>query len=106
MKKLLFFIYLLGLSCLFSCSDSSTEPIVLVANAGPGQQVNPLDLVSLDGTKSQGPEGFTYLWTYSGDVPESEIKIQSCECPDCVIRAPERAGNGISHGGPKMVLIV
>jgi hypothetical protein len=75
-KKLLFLIYLLGLSCLFSCSDSSTEPIVLVADAGPGQQVNPLDLVTLDGTKSQGPDGFTYLWTYSGDVPQSEINFE------------------------------
>ena len=71
-------ILLMSFIFLISCSEeNSTGPISLIADAGPTQQVDPLDLVSLDGTGSVGPEGFTYLWSYSGDVPESEINFEN-----------------------------
>ena len=47
-----------------------------MADAGSSQQVKPFDKVTLDGTGSTGPEGFTYEWTYIGDVPEEEISFE------------------------------
>jgi len=68
---------LLSIIFLYSCSDdSTTEPTSLVADAGASQQVNILDLVTLDGTGSTGLDGFTYEWTYVGDVPEEEINFE------------------------------
>jgi len=67
---------LLSIIFLYSCSDeSTTEPTILEADAGASQQVNTLDLVTLDGMGSTGPDGFTYEWAYVGDVPEEEINF-------------------------------
>ena len=60
---------------LTQCSEDD-DPIPLVANAGSNQTVNVKELVTLDGSKSEGPAGFTYQWTYNGEVPESEINFQ------------------------------
>jgi len=61
--------------CVAGCgSDSQSTP--LDADAGPGQTVATLELVTLDGSNSTGPSGFTYSWTYSGEVAESEIDLQ------------------------------
>ncbi len=77
MRKNSFLNLILVIIFLLSCSNDITEPITLVANAGTNQEVNPLELVTLDGTKSQGPSGFTYEWIYSGDVPESKINFEN-----------------------------
>lgn len=62
-------------ACLTGCGSDS-QSVQLVADAGPTQTVSPLELVTLDGSNSTGPSGFTYSWSYSGDVPESEIDLQ------------------------------
>jgi len=72
---------LCGLLFLTSCSDdnpaSPDSPPALVARAGENQQARINETVTLDGTASTGPEGFTYSWTYSGDIPESQINFQN-----------------------------
>ena len=77
MKKLSKFL-ILSLIIILSCSDDDNivEPVTMIADAGTNQEVEPLDVVTLDGSKSQGPSGFTYEWTYSGDVLESEINFE------------------------------
>ena len=60
---------------LAGCSGDS-QSTSLDADAGPSQTVAPLELVALDGSNSTGPSGFTYSWTYSGEVPESDIDFQ------------------------------
>jgi hypothetical protein len=51
-----------------ACSDdnSVTPPTPLVANAGVPQTVAPFTEVTLDGSASAGPEGFSYEWIYNG----------------------------------------
>ena len=34
------------------------------------------ETVTLDGSESTGPTGFTYFWSYEGLVPESDINFQ------------------------------
>jgi hypothetical protein len=62
-------------ACLTGCGSDS-QSAQLVADAGPTQTVTPLQLVTLDGSNSTGPSGFTYSWSYSGEVAESEIDLQ------------------------------
>lgn len=62
---------------LISGCKEDEDPIQLVANAGNSQTVKLLETVTLNGTASTGPDGFTYSWSYSGDVPESEINFQN-----------------------------
>lgn len=77
MKKLYFVVLVAALLIYSGCDDTDNESIQLVANAGASQTVKPLEDVTLDGTASTGPEGFTYSWTYIGDVPEDEINFQN-----------------------------
>jgi len=58
-------------------SPPGDDPTVLVAKAGSNQGVEISATVTLDGTGSTGPEGFTYSWVYEGDVPESDINFQN-----------------------------
>ncbi len=62
-----------------SCSDDDNDDpvITLKANAGPDQMVKPKEMVTLDGSASNGPAGFTYSWTFTGTVPENEINFQN-----------------------------
>ena len=60
---------------LVSCNDED-DPIPLTADAGTLQNVAPLVQVALNGTASTGPTGFTYSWSYAGEVPESEINFK------------------------------
>ena len=81
MKKFTILLLLSSAIIYFACDNDSgtgpTEtPIPLKADAGPSRQVYILQQVTLDGTKSTGPSGFTYEWTYSGNVPEQEINFQ------------------------------
>ena len=59
---------------LIGCSKDD-DPISLIADAGTNQQVSPMETVTLDGSNSKGPGGFTYEWSYIGEVPESEINF-------------------------------
>lgn len=71
------FIFVLPAFFFFSCSDNE-DPVPVVASAGESQVVRPEELVTLDGSKSTGPEGFTYSWEYTeGDVPESDIQLEN-----------------------------
>ena len=76
MKKLIFVIILI-IPLIYAGCKKKDDPVQLVASAGNSQTVKPLELVTLDGTASTGPEGFTYSWSYQGDVPESEIDFQN-----------------------------
>ncbi len=62
-----------------SCSDDDNDdPIItLKANAGADQMVDPQMQVTLDGSASSGPSGFTYSWRYTGTVPENDINFQN-----------------------------
>lgn len=71
------------------CSSSDAEP--LVADAGPSQTVAPLELVTLDGSNSTGPSGFTYSWSYSGEVPEDDIDFQGADTPNPTFLPPVSA---------------
>ena len=69
---------LFGLPLLFlvvGCNNDEAMP--LVARAGESQMVTPLQLVTLDGSKSSGSGTLNYSWTYQGDVPEAEIDFQN-----------------------------
>jgi len=70
-----YILYTLAIVLLFGCSEDD-DPINLTANAGINQQVKPLEIVILDGSRSQGPAGFTYEWSYVGEIPESEINFE------------------------------
>ena len=75
-----FVLYFIILSMVFSCKDDVVPPveeIILIAKAGANQEVKINETVTLDGTGSTGPQGFTYAWTYQGDVPESQINFQN-----------------------------
>ena len=72
-----FLFYFIILSMVFSCKDDVVPPVELIARAGANQQVKLNETVTLDGTGSTGPQGFTYAWTYQGEVPESEINFQN-----------------------------
>ena len=61
----------------------------LSAKAGPDQTVKPLDEVTLDGSASTGPDGFTYLWAYKGTAPESEINFQNTTTVSPTFTPPE-----------------
>ena len=77
MKKLLPFAIILTFVFIYSCSDDDeVDPATLLADAGTDQLVKPQELVTLDGSRSQGPEGFTYDWSYIGEVPENEIGFE------------------------------
>ena len=78
MKPAINYIQILFLTLVFiatSCDKNDTNP--LVANAGPDQIVKPTEMVTLDGSGSSGPDGFTYSWKYTGTVPETEINFQN-----------------------------
>ena len=66
-----------SLLILFSCAKDEDEPIPLNADAGLNQYAEINETVTLDGSGSTGPEGFTYSWEYNGDIPESEISFQN-----------------------------
>ena len=74
-----FFLFITITSC--SSDDPVSPPvdesIELNAKAGLNQQVEINQTVTLDGSGSTGPTGFTYSWTYQGDIPESEINFQN-----------------------------
>lgn len=67
----LFFLFLL------SCKKDEDDPITLNAEAGLNQIVEISETVTLDGSASTGPDGFTYSWAYTGEIPESEIDFQN-----------------------------
>lgn len=78
--KNIYFLVLISLVLIFSCSKyeennppEPEDPIILIADAGPSQTVEPNELVYLDGSVSTGPDGFTYNWQYKGDIPENSI---------------------------------
>jgi hypothetical protein len=76
--------------CLAACSsDGDSKP--LDADAGPSQTVKPLELVTLDGSASTGPDGFTYSWAYSGEIAESEIDFQNTTTANPTFVPPEAA---------------
>ena len=83
LKKYFKIAYILLLFLVISCSEEDPvsppgdDTTPLNAKAGPNQQVEINETVTLDGSGSTGPSGFTYSWTYSGDVPESEINFQN-----------------------------
>jgi len=64
---------------LLTACDNVNGPseVPLKAIAGQDQMVIPGDTVTLDGTASTGPAGFTYEWSYSGNVDENEINFQN-----------------------------
>ena len=71
-----FLIFLIITSC--SSDDPVSPPNdTLNAKAGLNQQVEINETVTLDGSASTGPTGFTYSWTYEGNIPESEINFQN-----------------------------
>ena len=66
------------LASLAGC-DSDSQSTPLDADAGPAQTVAPLEFVTLDGSDSTGPSGFTYAWIYSGEVPQDQIDFQGAD---------------------------
>ena len=79
MQKLLSVLFILSLVFVYSC-DNDDDPVVpdgpLNAKAGPNQDAEVNETVTLDGSESTGPTGFTYFWSYEGLVPESDINFQ------------------------------
>ena len=59
---------------LFSCSEEET-PIPLQANAGEDIDATVATVVTLDGSTSTGPEGFSYQWTYTGGTVINETEL-------------------------------
>ena len=68
---------------LFACSDDDPvsppepQPGPLNAKAGLNQDAEINETVTLDGSESTGPSGFTYSWSYEGKVPEDQINFQN-----------------------------
>lgn len=60
-------LFLIVFITLFSCSKKD-DPIPLIANAGDDINATVATTVTLDGSKSTGPQGFTYLWSYIGST--------------------------------------
>ena len=94
MKKSLqfsFTIILLMSVILFGCKkdDEIVPEVPLIAKAGPDQTVKPLDEVTLNGSASTGPAGFTYFWQYKGTVPETDIDLQGVNTVSPTFTAPE-----------------
>ena len=77
------------LSAILSGCKKEEVIIPLSAKAGPDQTVEPLDEVTLDGSESIGPEGFTYQWQYRGTVPETNINFQGANTFSPTFTAPE-----------------
>ena len=69
--------FILILAVSFSCNNNDTPGVTLIANAGPDQMVKPNQAVTLDGSASSGPSGFTYSWMYTGTIPEGDINFQN-----------------------------
>ena len=68
MKKITWMFIVLGLVVCLSDCKKEEESVPLIADAGPSQTVMPRKEVTLDGSRSSGPEGFTYSWSYAGEV--------------------------------------
>ena len=81
MKKLWSILIILGLFLSHSCKEEDDElsppNYPLTANAGPNQNDDINETVTLDSRESTGPAGFTYFWRYEGDVPEEDINFQN-----------------------------
>ena len=75
MKKIIFALVII-IPLIYAGCKKEDDPVQLVASAGDTQTVKPQMLVMLNNTNSTGPDGFTYPWTYSGMVPESEINFR------------------------------
>ena len=80
MKKLLSIIFIFGLLLSYSCDDKD-DPVPpdqpLKADAGLNQDADVNETVTLDGSQSKGPAGFTYSWSYEGPVSEADIDFQN-----------------------------
>ena len=59
-----------------ACKKEDNE-VLLEPNAGSDQVTVPFELVTLDGTATKGPEGYSIEWIYEGSVPEAEISFQN-----------------------------
>ena len=59
-----------------ACKKDDNE-VLLEPNAGKDQVTVPFELVTLDGTATKGPEGYSIEWIYEGSVPEAEINFQN-----------------------------
>jgi len=84
MLKLYKYLIILSIIFFLSCSDDDAptsppddDPVALNAKAGPNQETEVNETVTLDGTESTGPTGFTFSWTYEGEAPEEEINFQN-----------------------------
>ena len=73
MKKL--FVLLSIIIAMYACKKE--EVTLLFPNAGADRVVSPMKLAELDGTATSGPEGYSFQWTYDGDVPEADINFQN-----------------------------
>lgn len=57
-----------------SCSEEEA-PVPLQANAGADLAATVATVVTLDGSASTGPEGFSYEWTYMGGTVSDENEL-------------------------------
>ena len=57
-----------------SVVDDPDDPELLNANAGSPQEVTVGDTVTLDGSRSIGPAGFSYTWEQTNPVGSEEVK--------------------------------
>lgn len=73
-----------------SCSEEE-NPIPLQANAGEDLAATVATVVTLDGSASTGPEGFSYEWTYTGGtgVDESEIAFTNLNAAQASFTPPK-----------------
>ncbi len=79
------FLFVLFTGC---SNDDDFASSALIASAGDSQTVKPQMLVTLDGSNSTGSDGFTYSWTYAGEVAESEIDFQNTTSPNPTFTPP------------------
>ncbi len=81
-KSFLHCFIILAIISFSSCSNDE-DPVepepdpTLNAKAGPNQEAEVSETVTLDGSESTGPEGFTYSWEYEGLVSENEIDFRN-----------------------------
>jgi len=61
----------------FNACSKEDDPIPLVANAGDDISATVATTVTLDGSKSTGPQGFTYQWSYQGSPAPDMNNINS-----------------------------
>ena len=77
--NLLYLFLIIGVVGFISSCDED-DPVApadpLNAKAGPNQEAEVNETVTLDGSESTGPAGFTYFWSYEGHVPEADINFQ------------------------------